>query len=289
MNPFVETAFESLQDIFAGFIESIPTILGGLVILFLTGYVAKAARGVAGRLGDRLFRSRSLQSLVQKTSFVTTWALGIILAAVVAAPGLTLGDIIASLSLGTVAIGFAFRNIAENFISGVILLWEEPFRIGDQIVLEGYEGTIQEINLRTTQIRTYQGEQILVPNSMVFTNAVTVRTASPHRRTDLAVGVDYNTALPEAAEILRRTVSEVDGVLAEPPLAVDLVNFGDSSIDFVIRYWTASEQRSVLDAQTRALIAIKKALDAAEIGIPYPIRTLYFFNQDGYNDDQPKH
>ncbi len=288
MNPFLETVFESLRDILASIVESVPLLLGALVVLFLTRYVAQAVQKIASGVGDRALRSRSLQLLLKKTSFVAAWVLGIVLAAVIAFPGLTLGDIVASLSLGTVAIGFAFRNIAENFIAGIMLLWEEPFRLGDQIIVNDYEGTIEEINLRTTQIRTYQGEQVLIPNSMVFTSAVKVRTAAPHRRTDLAVGVDYNTPLPAAAALLRETVGQLDGVLAEPPLVVDLVNFGDSSIDFVVRYWTASNQRQVLDAQTQAIVAIKQAFDAADINIPYPIRTLYFFNQDGYNDHYPK-
>ncbi len=98
------------------------------------------------------------------------------------------------------------------------------------MIIEGYEGTVEQINIRCTQIRTYQGERILLPNSTVFTIAVQVRTAYEHRRTDLGVGIDYNTSLPEVAELLQHTIMGVDGVVSTPAPEIDLVSFGDSSI-----------------------------------------------------------
>ena len=126
-----------------------------------------------------------------------------------------------------------------------------------------------------------------MPNSEVFTSAVRVRTAFTQRRTDLAVGVDYNTSLPEAKRILQRTIEKVEGVLENKPPEIDLVAFGDSSIDLIVRYWTNPRQPYVRQVQTKAIMAIKEALDDANIGIPYPIRTLYFYNQDRYNDYMP--
>ena len=126
-----------------------------------------------------------------------------------------------------------------------------------------------------------------MPNAEVYTSAIVVKTAYSKRRTDLAVGVDYNTSLPEAKQILQRTIARVEGVLNRPDPEIDLVGFGDSSIDFVVRYWTRPRQAQVRAAQTAAIIEIKKALDAADIGIPYPIRTLYYYNQDKYNDYMP--
>ena len=125
-----------------------------------------------------------------------------------------------------------------------------------------------------------------LPNSTVFTSAVLVRTAFNSRRTDLAVGVDYNTPLQEASQVLEQTISQVDGVLSQPSPEIDLVSFGDSSIDFIIRYWTLPQQKQVRHVKTKAITSIKKALDNANISIPYPIRTLYLYNQEQYNDYQ---
>jgi small-conductance mechanosensitive channel len=287
MERIIETVIRSLQELLASTIKILPAILIALVIIMLTRYVAQLMRGIADKLGKRTLKSSSLQLLLVQTAHVATWVVGVLLACVVAFPGLRLGDIIATLGLGSVAIGFAFQDIFKNFLAGILLLIQEPFHIHDQIIVGNYEGTVEGIDLRTTKIRTYNDERVLVPNSEIFTNPVQVRTAFDSRRTDLAVGVDYNTSLPEAKEILHNTLAKVDQVLDHPTPEVDLVGFGDSSIDFIVRYWTTPRQVEVRQVQTEVILTIKQAFDTAGINIPYPIRSLYFYNQDNYHDNLP--
>ena len=287
MNQILDTIVNSLKDLLGSAVKIFPAIITALIIIMLTRYAAQFARKVADKIGHSALESKSLQLLLNKTAHITTWIIGIVLACVVAFPGLRLGDIIATLGLGSVAVGFAFQDIFKNFLSGILILIQQPFQIDDQIIIGDHEGTVEKIDIRTTKILTYTNERVLIPNSEVFTSAVRVRTAFDIRRTDLAVGVDYNTSLPEAKRILLSTIKSVEGVLDSKPAEIDLVGFGDSSIDFVVRYWTPPRQPQVRQAQTRAIIAIKKALDDANIGIPYPIRTLYFYNQEKYNDFMP--
>ncbi|MDY6785957.1 MAG: mechanosensitive ion channel family protein [Cyanobacteriota bacterium] len=281
------TIQNSLEEVISSIVKIIPALFAALIILILTRYAAEFTRELAIKVGGRTIHSRSLQLLLSKTSYVAAWVIGILTACVIAFPGLTLGDIIATLGLGSVAIGFAFQDIFKNFLAGILLLVQEPFRLGDQIVVGDYEGTVEQVDIRTTQLRTYGGERVLLPNSQVFTSAVLVRTAFSARRTDLAVGVDYNTSLSQASSVLENIIAGVEGVLGEPAPEIDLVSFGDSSIDFVVRYWTAPETKNVRHVQTRAILAIKQAFDRADIGIPYPIRTLYFYNQQKFNDYLP--
>ena len=283
----IKTIQESLLSLVSSGVKLIPALLTALIIILLTRYLAQFSQRLTGKVGRRTVRSQSLQLLLQKTSYIGAWCVGILVACIIAFPGLDLGDVIAALGLGSVAIGFAFQDIFKNFLAGVLLLLEEPFRLRDQVVIEEYEGTVEHIDIRTTQIRTYTGERVLIPNSTVFTSAVLVRTAFPSRRTDLAVGVDYNTSLPKAAQILQQLIAQVEGVLETPSPEIDLVNFGDSSIDFVVRYWTAPQMKEVRHVQTKAVIAIKKAFDQAEINIPYPIRTLYYYDQEKFSDYLP--
>ena len=287
MSQILDTVFNSLRELLSSTVKIIPALITGLIIILLTRYAAQFAVRVADKIGLKTLKSKSLHSLLRKTANITTWIFGILLACVVAFPGLRLGDIIATLGLSSVAIGFAFQDIFKNFLSGILILLQRPFRIDDQIVIGDYEGTVEQIDIRTTKLRTYGGERVLMPNSEVYTSAIVVKTAYSKRRTDLAVGVDYNTSLPEAKQILQRTIERVEGVLNKPEPEIDLVGFGDSSIDFVVRYWTKPRQAQVRAAQTSAIISIKKALDAADIGIPYPIRTLYYYNQEKYNDYMP--
>jgi small-conductance mechanosensitive channel len=287
MNQIINTVTDSLQDLLGSAVKIFPAIITALIIIMLTRYAAQFTRNIADRVGKKTLNSKSLRLLLRKTAHITTWIVGIVFACVVAFPGLRLGDIIATLGLGSVAIGFAFQDIFKNFLSGILILIQQPFQIDDQIVVGDYEGTVERIDIRTTKIRTYDGERILMPNSEVFTSAVRVRTAFNQRRTDLAVEVDYNTPLPEAKHILQKTIEGVEGVLDNKPPEIDLVGFGDSSIDFIVRYWTHPRQPQVRQVHTRAIMAIKEALDAADISIPYPIRILYFYNQDQYSDYLP--
>ena len=119
---------------------------------------------------------------------------------------------------------------------------QEPFSLGDQIIVGDYEGTVAEIALRSTQIRTYRGELIVMPNSIVFTSPVQVMPGRPQRRTDLAIGVDYNTPLPKAVKVLQKAASSVEEIKPSPAIEIDIVGVGDSSIDLIVRYWTHSEQ-----------------------------------------------
>ncbi|MBE9127868.1 MULTISPECIES: mechanosensitive ion channel family protein [unclassified Coleofasciculus] len=287
MNSLLKKIQSSFLELVGSAIEILPGLIGGLIVLLLTYYIARLAEQFTSKVATRTIRSQSLQLLLARTSYIGAWVVGILTASVLAFPGLRLGDLIAALGLGSVAIGFAFQDIFKNFLAGVLLLLQEPFRINDQVIIEEYEGTVEQIDIRTTQIRTYQGERVLLPNSTVFTSAVQVRTAYGRRRTDLGVGVDYNTSLPDTAQLLKMTIAEVEGVLSEPAPEIDLVSFGDSSIDFVVRYWTLPEQKKVRQVQTRAIIAIKQAFDRADINIPYPIRTLYFYDQQQFDDYLP--
>lgn len=287
MPEIANTIIEALKDLFTQGIKAVPGLLSGLIVLFLTKYAVKLVLKITDEAGTRTIKSRSLQLLLRKISRIGVWTVGILLACVLAFPGFELGDIIATLGIGSVAVGFAFQDIFKNFLAGIILLVEEPFRIGDEIVIGDYEGKVENISIRTTKLRTFAGERVLLPNSTVFTDAVKVATAYDSRRTDLAVGVDYNTPLSEAIAILESTIPNISGVLENPTPEIDVVNFGDSSIDFVVRYWTAPQKKQLRNVQTKAMIEIKKALDKADIGIPYPIRTVYHFDQEKYNDYFP--
>lgn len=288
LEQLLETVTTSLQELVGSGVKLLPSLLSALIILGITGYVAQITRNLAQKFLQQTTPSRSLQLLGIKISGIAAWVIGVLFAAVLAFPGLSLGDLIGTLGLSSVAIGFAFQDIFKNFLAGILLLLQEPFEVGDQIIVGDYEGIVERIDIRTTTLRTGQGEVVLLPNSEVFTSAVQVRTASEHRRTDLAVGVDYNTSLTNAIDILENTLAQVPGVVQTPAPEMDIVSFGDSSIDFLVRYWTSSDQAAVNRTQTQVIVAIKQAFDQTGISIPYPIRSLYFFNQEQYSEAVPK-
>ena len=187
MNNLVETVNERLVDLTAQGLLLLPGVFLGIVVLLLTRTVANLVRRGVRRVAARALNSLSLQSLLVQFSYVTTWVAGILLASTLAFRDVGLKDIIGLLGLGSVAIGFAFQDIFKNFLAGILLLLQEPFSLGDEIIVSEFQGTVEEIALRATRIRTYQGELVVVPNSIVFTSPVQVVTGKPQRRTDLAI------------------------------------------------------------------------------------------------------
>lgn len=279
MDALLQEIKSSLLHLVGLGIEALPALLVAIAILFLTRYAANVARRMANVTGKRMTHSLSVRSLLVQTSYVATWVTGILFASVLVFPSLRLGDLIALLGLSSVAVGFVFQDILKNFLAGILLLLNEPFRLGDQVIVSRFEGTIEDITILSTQMLTYQGERVVIPNAIVFTSPVEVLTAMAHRRTDLALRVDYNTDLPSAIRTLLKTLTKVEGVLSNPAPEVDAVGFGDSSIDLMVRYWTLPQKVQMRQTQTRVILALKSACEQASISIPYPIHTLYHYNQ----------
>jgi small conductance mechanosensitive channel len=283
----IQTIQASLLTLVGRGIQIIPAMIAAIAVLLVTRYSVQPIKRIAKVTLEKFVHSSSLRALFIQLLSVAVWGTGILVACILIFPDLGLGDLIALLGLGSVAIGFAFQDIFKNFLAGVLLLLNEPFRLNDQIIVDGYEGTVEAINVRSTELRTYQGERVVIPNAIVFTSAIQVLTDQTARRTDLAIGLDYNTSLPRARQILLTALADIDGVLDHPPVEVDLVGFGDSSIDLIVRYWTKPQAVHVRQTRSQVIMALKSACDAADLSIPYPIRTVYFFDQKNFQDHQP--
>lgn len=287
MPALLETVRDSLLGLVGSAVEVLPALLMAIVVLFVTRHSVRPARRLTRLVVEKLTSNFSLQLLSVQMAAVMVWVFGILLACILIFPDLGLSDIIALLGLGSVAVGFAFQDIFKNFLAGILLLLNQPFRVNDQIIVADYEGTVETIDIRSTKIRNYQGEVIVIPNSVVFTNPIEVLTENSRRRTDLSIGLDYNTPLSKARQVLQEAALQVESVLSEPAVEVDIVGFGDSSIDFVVRYWTRPTKVVVRRTQTQVIIALKAACDRADFNIPYPIRTVYAFDQQKFSDHYP--
>ena len=194
---------------------------------------------------------------------------------------IAIGPVLGAVGVGGLALAFALQDIIENLIAGLILQTQRPFRIGDQVKVGGYDGTVEDISLRTTILKTYDGRRVFVPSSDVLQSGIENNTAFDRRRTTLAVGVGYDTDLETAHSTLLAAVQGVDPVYDEPAPQAWVESFGGSSIDFAVRFWHDSPTGDEWATRHEVAIAVKKALDAAGIEIPFPIRTLDFPGEVG--------
>lgn len=270
------TLQDQLVSMGEGFIRALPNMVIGIVILLITWILAKFAVKIADRLTGKAEIRPSLKNLIDTLVKLAIWLVGLMVALTVIMPGLTPASIIAGLGIGAVAIGFAFQDIFENFLAGVLIMLREKMRIGDVIECEGITGKVEHITLRETYVRKLSGEVTLVPNSMLFKNPVEILTDEVQRRHETLAGVSYDTDLDQAAEVIRKAVEGAEGVDASKGIDVFAVEFNSSSVDFKVRWWSGSKPRDMWESQDKVIRAIKRALDDAGIEIPFPYVTHTF-------------
>jgi small-conductance mechanosensitive channel len=237
-------------------------------VFFLIG--ARVAKSILNTAGRRTRLDRTLADLLGRLTSAVTIILGLFVAAVVIFPTFNPGDLIAGLGITSVAIGFAFKDVLQNFFAGILILWRRPFIVGDEIKVGNYEGTVEEITTRSTRVHTYDGERAVLPNSDVYTNAVLVRTAYSNRRVRLSVGIGYQDSIERARSVIREVLKKTEGVLPQPAPPVFVAELAPSSVNLNVFFWTNSRQASVLSVTDSVMTGIKLALDEAGIDIPYP-------------------
>ncbi|MGN3973198.1 mechanosensitive ion channel family protein [Tsuneonella sp. SYSU-LHT278] len=272
----LETLQVQLVEMGRDLVRALPNVAIALVVLLITWLVARFATRIASVLIGRSALRPSLRNLIDTLVKLVIWLAGLMIALVVVMPGFTPASVIAGLGIGAVAIGFAFQDIFENFLAGVLIMLREKMRIGDVIECEGIVGKVEHITLRETHVRKLSGEVTLVPNSILFKNPVMIVTDESQRRHELVAGVSYDTDLDRAAEVIRRAVEGVDGVDTDKGVDVFAQEFGSSSVDFKVRWWSGSKPRDMWVSRDKVVRAIKRALDDAGIEIPFPYVTHTF-------------
>jgi len=273
---FWKTIEEQFQAMAQGAVETIPSLAVALVVVLATWLIAKIAIRMARRATQKAELRENLQQLTATLVKLVVWAFGLLTAATIVVPGLTPAGLFAGLGFGAVAIGFAFKDIFENFLAGVFIMLRKKMEIGDVVETGGILGKVEQVTLRETYIRRFSGELTVVPNAMIFTNPVEIITDEPIRRDQVMVGVSYDTDLDHAAEVIRKAVEGIDLVDKDKGVDVFAENFGSSSVDFLVRWWSDSGTQPLPEAKDIVLRAIKKALDEADIEIPFPYVTHTF-------------
>lgn len=263
----LETLQRQVNAMAEGFVAQIPTLAIALVILILTWLFARSAVKIADRLTRRTPMRDNLKQLSETLVRLAIWVVGLMIAATVAMPGLTPASLFAGLGIGAVAIGFAFQDIFQNFLAGVLIMLRDKMRIGDLIVCQGISGRVERITLRETHVRSPSNELTIVPNSILFKNPVEVLTDSPLRRFELVVNLPEDADLDRATEAIRAAVHDVKTVAAERGVDVYAQEMKGGNVDVLVRWWAGSrphDMRATRDAIIRKVRAAMLALPGAE-------------------------
>ncbi|HYN20155.1 MAG TPA: mechanosensitive ion channel family protein [Thermoanaerobaculia bacterium] len=264
------------------FILGLPNFL--LAVATVVGFwlLARAARNVVMRVLRRVSHSEQVNYLLSQIVYVAILVAGTFSALGILGLQKTVASLLAGAGIVTLALGFAFQDIAANLLAGIYLAVRRPFRRGHLVKTQDYFGIVQEVNLRWTEILTQQGQVVLIPNKQVFENPIMNYSVRGTRRVDITLGVSYGDDLEKAKRIAIEAVSALPTILPGREVELFYEDFEDSSIDFTIRFWISFEQqKDYLAARSDAIIRIKKAFDAAGIALPFPTRTLDFAVKGG--------
>jgi small conductance mechanosensitive channel len=259
----VAQATAGLHALIANFSQRLPYMAVALLVFILFYIIGIVLRRVAARFTLRTRRHRSVGIVLGRLGQGVLVLLGLLIALVIAVPGFTPGQLVSVLGLSSVAIGFAFRDILQNFLSGILLLLSEPFRIGDQIKSGDFEGTVENIETRATSIVTYDGRRIVMPNSTLFVNPVTVNTANEKRRLEYDIKLPKDSDVQKMRQVILRAVTPLPHVLEDPSPDVLLVGFTDNDVTLRLRWWIRPPRHFELQhGVDTVLVHVRDALQA---------------------------
>ena len=285
VNPDISAATDAIQQMAASFALQLPKIVLAIIVFFLFFFAGKLVRGLVRKFAERNKQHYNLGLVLGRLAQSAMVFVGLLVALVIAVPSFKAGQLVNVLGLSSVAFGFAFRDILQNFLAGILILLSEPFRIGDQIKINDFEGTVKEIQTRATFIHTYDGRIVVIPNSNLFTNSVTVNTANEKRRLQYDIGIGYSDNIARAKQIMLDVVNGIDEVLEEPAPDALVVDLAGSSVNIRVRYWISPpRQTDVLHVQDKVLEQIKHALTQAGIDMPFPTQQVLWHDQTEITD-----
>lgn len=276
---------DELRSLGSEIVAALPRL--ALAIAVLAGFyaVARLLRRAARRLSMNYGRHAAVGLVLGRLAQFAIVLLGVLVAATIIFPSFRVGDMVEVLGLTSVALGFAFRDILQNFLAGILILWTRPFVIDDQIIYKDFEGTVTDIQTRATFIETYDGRRIVIPNAELFTNAVTVNTANARRRMEHDIGIGVGDDIERARAVVLESLRRIEGVESSPPPDVCVVDLADSSVKLRVRWWIEPPRRAdVVAARDRVLTQLKARLIEEGIDLPFPTTQVLFHDQTESTD-----
>lgn len=277
----ITKALNILTDKLQSWLESLtamlPNFVVAVLVLVLFYFLAKVVKLVATKILKRFYDKPAIRNLFSTIAYIAVLTIGLMVALNVLHLKQTVSSLLAGAGIIGLALGFAFQDISANFISGILIAIRKPIQVGDIIKVGDFMGTVEEINLRVTIIRTFQGLHVFIPNKEIFQTPLINYTRTNERRIDLEVGVSYGDDLEKAKQLAIEAVRDKPWIKKGKEVNLFYTSFGDSSINFVLQLWIEyPDQPGFLEARSQTIMAVKKAFDDNNITIPFPIRTLDF-------------
>jgi len=263
----------SFQAMLQNLLDFLPRLGVALLILLLSYLLS---RGAASFIRQSLERKERDAELIILLEMLTRWGIlgfGFVLGIEQLAPG-QLSSLIAGLGIAGFTIGFALQDVAKNFIAGIIILLQQPFDIGDGIEVNGFAGKVIQISLRSTEMMTWDGRHVIIPNSELYNSPIVNFTRATKRRLEITAGVSYESNLDLVARTALEVIRHVNGVLTDPNPFITFSSLGDFAVNFSLYYWIDTNETDIARATDEGIRAIKERFEQDGIEMPFPTQTV---------------
>ncbi len=279
----IDSLGQRVQDFFGNFVENVlpEVITATLVFLFLYLVYRVLRKVIAKVLGRSKRIDAGLESLLMKSFVIVAWTFIVVM--VLAQFGIDVTALVAGLSIAGLALGFAARDSLENFISGVTIMIDRPFRVGDQVVVDGTYGTVQDITLRSTRLRTLNNEVMVMPNTLMINQKLINHTLLGILRIEVPFGIAYKESTEAARSVVMELLKTDSRIAADYPAEVVVTDLGDSSVNMSLRFYIRDTSKEI-PIKADFTERIFKALKAAQIEIPFPHLQLFIDEAKGLKD-----
>lgn len=243
-------------------IDFLPELGSALFVILFTWLTARFVRSAIRQAMQKTSADQNIQSLVVRIGGIFTWLIG--LTVMISVLKIDAAGIFAALGLTGAALGFAVRDIIANFISGIVLLSSRPFKIGDSVTIETYDGVVEDLAIRATILKTVDGKEITIPNAKVFASVVTKHSAQSSRRIVIPLSILYDSSFEQVKGLVISTINSLEGIATEPPLAVNITNFSGNIINLEVWFWVVPEV-SMMATNNLAKLSLKQAFERENI------------------------
>ena len=270
-------AYQSISDLLTSIVARLPYIAAGIVVLFIFWIIARIIKAIFLTATQKTQLDTRLRILFSRLIVVGIFILGFFAALTVIIPNFSFGQLIAGLGFTSFIVGFATKDILNNLLSGILILWKQPFKIDDYIYVKDIEGIVEHIGVRATQLKMFDGEKILIPNGEMYSNALTIWSAGAFRRLKLVISIDYQSKVETAKTQILEALEATEGILAEPESSVYVTDLGIDGIKLSIYFWIDTEESSLLKVYDEASTRINRGLREAKVNL-YPPRSFYINN-----------
>jgi len=270
------SAWAELRQMARSFVQSLPTLVAGLILLVVSWIVAKAAAGVTRRINKRRITTPLLREVIAKLVAIPVLLLGVYVALRITGLTQLAATVLGGTGLLGIVLGIAFRDIAENFLASLLISVQRPFIAGDLVTIDGYEGFVQGVTTRGTQLMTLDGNHVQIPNSVVYKNVIENASANPNLRLSFVVGIDYSDSATDAQAVVLKALRSHESVLANPEPLVLVEDLASSTVNLGVYFWVDGQKFSSLRVRSAILRRVKIALQEAGLTLPDESREMIF-------------